>query len=138
MRTELCEERNNSGGTVTKRFFGQGEQILGTNYFFTRDHLGSVREMTDTGGAVRARCDYDPYGRRTKVTGDLTADFGYTGHFMLASQSDHTLTLYRLYRPDLGRWCSRDPLAEGTGLNLYAYVANDPINAFDPLGLSRN
>ncbi|TAL04809.1 MAG: hypothetical protein EPO07_04705, partial [Verrucomicrobia bacterium] len=42
----LCEERNNTGATVTKRFFGGGEQISGTNYFFTRDHLGSVREMT--------------------------------------------------------------------------------------------
>ncbi len=63
--TELCEERNNTGATVTKRFFGQGEQISGTNYFFTRDHLGSVREMTDSTGAVKARYDYDPYGQRT-------------------------------------------------------------------------
>jgi RHS repeat-associated protein len=64
----------------------------------------------------------------------VEADFGYTGHFMLASQPSHTLTLYRLYRPDLGRWNSRDPLAEQAGLNLYAYVGNDPLNAIDPDG----
>ena len=132
--TELCEQRNNTGATVTKRFFGQGEQISGTNYCFTRDHLGSVREVTDSTGAVRARYDYDPYGRRTKLSGNMDADFGYTGHFMLASQPDHTITLYRLYRPDLGRWCSRDPLAEQAGLNLYAYVRNSPMIYNDPDG----
>ncbi len=43
----------------------------------------------------------------------------------------------RYYSPSLGRWLSRDPIAEQGGLNLYAYVLNDPINSTDPLGLSR-
>ena len=46
-----------------------------------------------------------------------------------------SLTLYRAYSADLGRWLSRDPLAEAAGLNLYAYVANNPIKYVDPLGL---
>jgi RHS repeat-associated protein len=133
--TELCEQRDNTGATVTKRFFGGGEQINGTNYYFTGDHLGSIREMTDSAGALQARYDYDPYGRRTKVSGTMDADFGFTGHFMLASQPETTLTLYRLYRADLGRWATRDPLAESGGLNLYTYVRNNPISWIDPLGL---
>ena len=32
-------------------------------------------------------------------------------------------------------WLSRDPIAENGGLNLYAYVLNNPINLWDPLGL---
>ncbi len=32
-------------------------------------------------------------------------------------------------------WLSRDPLGEYAGVNAYDYVANDPVNEFDPLGL---
>jgi uncharacterized protein RhaS with RHS repeats len=41
------------------------------------------------------------------------------------------------YKTVSGRheWLNRDPIAEWGGLNLYAYVANNPINLFDPLGL---
>ena len=130
----LAEQRNLTGTNVTKRFFGQGEQMSGTNYFFTRDHLGSIREMTDSMGAIRFRADYDPYGRQTKLQGDLNPDFGYAGMYYHAA-SGLNLTLYRAYSADLGRWLSRDPLAEETGLNLYVYVMNNPINGFDPLGL---
>jgi hypothetical protein len=46
------------------------------------------------------------------------------------------LTLFRAYDPTSARWLSRDPIAERGGINLYAYVRNMPINAFDPLGLT--
>ena len=132
--TELCEERDSTGAIVTKRFIEQGEQIAGTNLYFTVDHLGSIREMTDSIGTVRARYEYDPYGRRTKVSGDLEADFAFTGHYFHAPSSLH-LTLYRAYDADSGRWLSRDPIEEDGGLNLYGYVANTPVNWIDPLGL---
>jgi RHS repeat-associated protein len=119
---------------VTKRFYAAGEQIGSSAYFFTTDHLGSVREMTDATGAIRARYDYDPYGRTTKVSGNLEADFGFTG-FYRHQASGLSLTLYRAYDANLGRWLSRDPIAENGGINLYAYVANNPIGFVDPYGL---
>ncbi len=133
--TELCEERDSGGGTVTKRFFARGEQISGTNYYLTRDHVGSVREMTDGTGSLRARYEYDPYGRRTKVSGDVDADFVFTGHYYHATSGLY-LTLYRAYDCETGRWLSRDPIAESAGLNLYGYVLNSPINFVDPYGLN--
>jgi len=106
----------------------------GANYFYTRDHLGSIRELTDANGNLRARYDYDPYGQLTKVSGDLEADFAYTGHYRHQSSGLY-LTLYRAYDPNLGRWLTRDPLGERGGINLYSYVLNNPINLYDPLGL---
>ncbi len=132
---ELCEQRNNTGATVTKRFFDQGEQISGTNYYFTTDHLGSIREMTTAAGVIAARYDYDPYGRRTKISGSIDADFAFTGHYYHAPSGLH-LAPYRAYDAETGRWISRDPIEEEGGVNLYAYVGNDPVNMVDPLGLA--
>jgi len=46
---EIAEERDTSN-VVQKRFFPQGEQQLTsgtlTSFYYTRDHLGSVREMS--------------------------------------------------------------------------------------------
>ena len=137
---EICEERDGAG-TVTRRYFNQGMKIeSGPNtgtYFYTRDHLGSIRELTDSGGTVRARYAYDPFGRRTRVAGDLEADFGFAGMFW-SDEAGLFLTQYRAYDPELGRWLSRDPLRNAEveeGPNLYAYVRNDPVNATDPSGL---
>jgi RHS repeat-associated protein len=134
--TELCEERGPSGSTVTKRFFGTGEQISGTNYFFLTDHLGSVREMTDTNQTVRARYEFDPYGRRIKVSGDVESDFAFTGHYYHQA-SGLQITLFRAYDAETGRWVSKDPTEERDGLNLYAYVSSDPVNWIDPNGLTK-
>jgi RHS repeat-associated protein len=132
---EIVEEQAPTGATL-KQFYGQGFiDSDGTKLYYTRDHLGSVRELTDSTQVVRARYDYDPYGRVTKISGDKDSLFLYTGH-LWHQQSGLYLTLYRAYDPETGRWISRDPIAERGGLNIYAYVMNDPINLVDPLGLS--
>jgi RHS repeat-associated protein len=138
---QICEERDATGGAVIKRFFPQGVKLesgpVTGDFFYTRDHLGSIREVTDGSGNVRARYTYDPYGRRTKLSGDMEADFGFAGMFWSA-EANLALTHFRAYDPELGRWLSRDPLPSAEmleGPNLYAYVHNEPINRIDPLGL---
>jgi RHS repeat-associated protein len=137
---QICEERD-TNGTVTKRFFSQGVKLeTGTNagaFYYTRDHLGSVRELTDSSGNLRVRYAYDPYGRQTKVEGNMDADFGFAGMFW-ARESTLSLTRFRAYDPELGRWLSRDPLKNAEakeGANLYAYAGNDPVDKVDRLGL---
>ncbi|MFK5088331.1 RHS domain-containing protein, partial [Klebsiella pneumoniae] len=67
---------------MTKQFFDWGEIIGGTKYFYTRDHLGSVREMTDQSGNVVAQYSYDPFGNVTKVKGSgAESDFLFAGYF---------------------------------------------------------
>jgi RHS repeat-associated protein len=139
-----CEERNGSN-VVTKRFYEQGVQIPGASspadkLFYTKDHLGSVREVVDDNEVVRGRWDYDPYGRRSAnaiVSNALEADMAYAGYYYHVSNGLY-LTLYRVYDANLGKWLSRDPLASAErfqGPNLYSYVANNSPNFLDPLGL---
>jgi RHS repeat-associated protein len=130
----------NAAGTETERrtFHAGGEvRIAGavtTTLLHTGDHLGSIRELVDaSNGAIRARYDYDPYGKRTKLSGDLEADQGYTGHYEHAA-SGLTLAPFRAYDCVLGRWISRDPIEEAGGLNLYGYVRGSPIGLRDPDG----
>ena len=129
-----CQERDGTGHTINKQFFNQGEQINGTNYYFACDHLGSVREMTDSNGVVHANYDYDPFGRQTKLSGDLDSDIGYTG-FGIEKTLCLDLTMFRVYDPEKGRWLSRDPLGEKVGFNLYEYVNNKTVLYRDLLGL---
>jgi RHS repeat-associated protein len=134
-----CSEEFDGTGTVTKRYFSQGEQRIvsgvTTNYFYTRDHLGSVREMISSDGAtIDARYSYDPYGRATLVSGSISCDFQYAGMYTHAT-SGLNLTPARAYNPNIGRWISRDPSGEGSGLNLYAYCAGNPVCNTDSSGL---
>ena len=43
--------------------------------------------------------------------------------------------LNRYYNPELGRYMEADPIGLEGGLNPYAYVGSNPVNAVDPMGL---
>src|ERR1041384_6428625 len=77
MGDEIVEERDDSGGAVAKQVFEQGVQVGAARYYYTLDHLGSIREMTDSAGSVTVLYGYDPYGVRTKISGSGYADFGF-------------------------------------------------------------
>jgi RHS repeat-associated protein len=131
---EICEERDAGGSTSVRRFFSLGMQEGASSFFYARDHLGSIREMTDSSGAIAARYDYDPYGRVTKISGNKDSVFNFTGEFFHGA-SGLSLTLFRAYDPNLGRWLSEDPIGFGGGTNTCAYVSSNPLNFLDPLGL---
>jgi RHS repeat-associated protein len=132
--TEPVEERDAAGTATVKRYLTQGVQEGTDAYFYTRDHLGSLVNLTDASLTLRARYAYDPYGRGTRTTGTRDADFGFTGH-MIDRDAGLTLAYFRGYDPSLGRWLSPDPSGHTDGPNLYAYVHGNPIMFYDPLGL---
>jgi hypothetical protein len=45
--------------------------------------------------------------------------------------------MYRACDANLGRWLNEDPTGLEAGINLYAYVDNDPIAELDLFGLDK-
>jgi len=129
----VVEQRNGTSTTAAQRYLPQGVQQGTSKFFYTRDHLGSIREVVNNSGGVVARYDYDPYGRRTKLSGTFDSDFGFTGHYYHVPSGLH-FAPFRAYSAEFGRWLTRDPILETGGINLYAYVIGNPVNRIDTLG----
>jgi RHS repeat-associated protein len=105
-------------------------------YYPTYDGNGNVSEYLDSTGTVVAHYEYDPFGKTTVASGPKANDFA---HRFSTKPLDLTTGLYyygyRFYDPVTGRWPSRDPIEEEGGLNLYGFVGNNGVNAWDYLGL---
>ena len=103
----------------------------GVRRWLHADERGSVVAESDASGQVVATYSYGPYGEPDSTAGGRLR---YTGQMLIPE-----LGLYhyraRTYSAYLGRFLQADPAGYADGLNLYAYVANDPINATDPSGL---
>jgi RHS repeat-associated protein len=130
----ICEVRAADGATVTPRAFKHGEQLGGAARFFAVDHLGSVTDVSDASAALLGRYAYDPWGRRSVTAGADVTPVGFTGD-LWEGVGSLWVTHYRALDADLGRWLSADPIGLKVGVNLYAYVKNEPIARWDPLGL---
>jgi RHS repeat-associated protein len=130
----LAHDNRQSGSPVSAQYFQQGVITGGTPYYYAKDELGSVKQLVSTSGTVAAQYTYDPYGNRSVVSGSLVADIGYAGYFYHAN-SGLEFALNRAYDPIHARWLNRDPIGEAGGLNLYAYVLEQPTTLSDPTGL---
>lgn len=45
---------------------------------------------------------------------------------------------HAFYNPQTGHWLNRDPIQESSGINLYGFVGNDPVERVDILGCGVN
>jgi RHS repeat-associated protein len=107
----------------------------GSKVFFHPDAQGSVVATSDQTGAITWQGGYLPYGE--SPGGASASGFGYAGYRYDAETGLYYVNA-RYYSPALGRFLQPDPIGGTSGVNLYAYVANDPLNRTDPSGLCDN
>ena len=159
-RWQVLEERATESGDATKQFvWGAGyvdELVLRDRdadansgngleerLYALQDALYNVTGLAGTSGSVQERFSYTPYGVSSVLNADLTAKGGGTGyaweHRYTGRRLDPTsglqLNRRRYYHPQLGRWCSRDPIGyEGSKWNLYGYGDASPVDVLDSSG----
>jgi RHS repeat-associated protein len=92
--------------------------------------------LTNRLGQVAAAYAYDPFGAVVNRSGDDQGNpFTYVGAFGVMDEGDGLFYMRQRYYDALtGRFLQRDPIGISDNLNLYAYVANNPVVWIDPMG----
>ena len=104
----------------------------GTWFTYGYDITKNVCEVFGPAGYIRTSYSYAPFGDVTE-SGDVSQPFQWSSEHY-DSELDLVYYNFRHYSPSLGRFLSRDPIAEQGGLNLYAFVKNNPNVSTDFLG----
>lgn len=131
-----------SGGSLQKEYVYSGGRLLATvvgttTTYHHHDHLSNRVETDATGAVVRGFGEL-PFGETWYETG--TADKWKFTSYERDSETALDYAINRFYSSGTGCFTSPDLLSGSItlpqSLNRYAYVLNDPVNLFDPLGLA--
>ncbi|MEY8746875.1 RHS repeat-associated core domain-containing protein [Bacillales bacterium AN1005] len=100
-------------------------------YYVNNIH-GDVTHLTGQQGQILNAYTYDAFGNMLSAREQRGNPFRYAGE-MQDALTGHYYLRARFYNPQIARFTQEDTY-RGDGLNLYAYVANNPIRYVDPSG----
>jgi len=124
--SDLSGSMQGAGGVAGLLVETQIENGTPSSYYPTYDGNGNVSEYLDNTGSIVAHYQYDAFGNILDSSGNKVEEF--ERKFSTKRQDNETGLYYygyRYYDTEVGRWLNRDPIEEGGGMNLYAFVGND-------------
>jgi RHS repeat-associated protein len=109
------------------------EQIAGgVATFMQLDQQGSVRLLTNEGGAAAGRYDYDPWGRTIRHAGSAGSELQFDGQ-LTDAETGYQYLRARYYDPGTGQFLSTDPL-QPISRSRYGFGENNPLSFGDASG----
>lgn len=97
---------------------------------FLTDALGLTVGNMNSSGSISG--SYTPFGKVT-ASGTNASPYQFTGRESNGTGLDYYRARY--YQPAYQRFIAQDPIGfHGGDVNLYAAMANDPVDHTDPLG----
>ena len=102
------------------------------SYYYLNNAHGDVTALLDGRGEIVNRYKYDAFGNTVEAVEKVHNRFRYAGEQFDPVTGQYYLRA-RFYNPVIGRFTQEDTY-RGDGLNLYAYVQNNPIKYIDPSG----
>ncbi len=101
-------------------------------YYYLHNEHSDVTSLVDEDNKVKNSYEYDVFGDLIKSEEEVNNEFKY--YEQQWDNETHLLYLRaRYYNPTVGRFTQED-IYRGDGLNLYAYVKNNPVMWVDPSG----
>lgn len=107
-------------------------ELQGVPYTPIHDLFGNVAALLPLNVSRPTLYRYSAFGEET-IDGPAKCPWRFS-----SKRVDETgLVNYgrRFYQPELGRWLSPDPARFADGMNLYAFLHNNPLTHFDEYGL---
>ena len=111
-------------------------------YFYLIDIIGNIVGLVDGNGNIVVEYDYSSYGKvevKKDTVGISKKDHIRYKGYIYDEETKLYYLISRYYDPEIGRFISPDSVeyiepSSISGLNLYVYCCNDPINMYDPSG----
>ena len=111
-------------------------------YFYLIDIIGNIVGLVDENGNIVVEYDYSSYGKvevKKDTVGISKKDHIRYKGYIYDEETKLYYLISRYYDPEIGRFISPDSVeyiepSSISGLNLYVYCGNDPINMYDPSG----
>ena len=106
----------------------------GEVYTPTYDANGNISEYLDSDGTIAAHQEYDPFGNAVVSSGAAAFTHWFSTKPWCGVTGVYEYQ-FRKYRPEVGRWMSRDPMNSQFVQSEVSFASNVPLSICDRFGL---